>query len=347
MEKRAFGLWAFGRITFVLWTLVHSCRGVVIVGKAAPIQHLTGTFGPVAGTYDVTGEIVLADPRDLCQSKLDLSGKIVVVLRGTCSFVDKALIAQTSNATGIVIGNNVDGDPGFVKMGAKSGSAARSIVIPAVFITRPSYYEITEIITRATKTMTVAELNQIGEVTWEDDWQPAENFRWAGLLLLLPAIWCLGAGLFIVRKCWQDGRARRDRAAMQARLPVVAYRRLSVSSEEGVHNSSCVICLDDFEPSERIKALPCRHGFHIICIDPWLERSELCPVCKTSIRVKASRPPGAIIELEDSGGASAAEPDGSVVEPSLVRVTVDPTSRMASLAQPLNANPTDSSAVFF
>ena len=46
------------------------------------------------------------------------------------------------------------------------------------------------------------------------------------------------------------------------------------------HNS-CSICLDEYEPGEQIRVLPCQHTFHSNCIFPWLtERSPTCPLCK-------------------------------------------------------------------
>eukprot|EP00486_Rosalina_sp_Unknown_P002475 CAMPEP_0201566228 /NCGR_PEP_ID=MMETSP0190_2-20130828/5870_1 /ASSEMBLY_ACC=CAM_ASM_000263 /TAXON_ID=37353 /ORGANISM="Rosalina sp." /LENGTH=248 /DNA_ID=CAMNT_0047984663 /DNA_START=888 /DNA_END=1634 /DNA_ORIENTATION=+ len=54
------------------------------------------------------------------------------------------------------------------------------------------------------------------------------------------------------------------------------------------HNDSCAICLDDFCAKEELRLLPCNHGFHIKCIDPWLSKSsELCPMCKQSIFINS------------------------------------------------------------
>ncbi|KAL6706438.1 hypothetical protein ACN47E_005544 [Coniothyrium glycines] len=52
--------------------------------------------------------------------------------------------------------------------------------------------------------------------------------------------------------------------------------------------STCPICLDDFEPNEtKVRELPCRHVFHPDCIDTFLLRnSSLCPMCKQSVLPK-------------------------------------------------------------
>jgi len=62
-------------------------------------------------------------------------------------------------------------------------------------------------------------------------------------------------------------------------------RRASNQQQDShIHNDSCVICLEDFLDGEQLKMLPCHHGFHPGCIDPWLsERSDQCPICKMSI----------------------------------------------------------------
>jgi hypothetical protein len=45
----------------------------------------------------------------------------------------------------------------------------------------------------------------------------------------------------------------------------------------------CVVCLDLFQPDERIRVLPCLHQYHQQCIDPWLRQQARCPVCKSAI----------------------------------------------------------------
>ncbi|EEA07693.1 zinc finger, C3HC4 type domain-containing protein [Cryptosporidium muris RN66] len=46
---------------------------------------------------------------------------------------------------------------------------------------------------------------------------------------------------------------------------------------------SCIICLTDFSCSDLIRCLPCNHSFHESCIDVWLLRSAVCPLCQQTL----------------------------------------------------------------
>ncbi len=49
-------------------------------------------------------------------------------------------------------------------------------------------------------------------------------------------------------------------------------------------NENCVVCLFNFESEEKILVLPCGHGYHKECIEPWIiTKSSRCPICKKSI----------------------------------------------------------------
>lgn len=48
---------------------------------------------------------------------------------------------------------------------------------------------------------------------------------------------------------------------------------------------TCAICIEDFEDGEQLRLLPCKHWYHVECIDPWLTtKSSSCPLCKTDCR---------------------------------------------------------------
>ncbi|GLE07980.1 hypothetical protein PINS_up018848 [Pythium insidiosum] len=56
------------------------------------------------------------------------------------------------------------------------------------------------------------------------------------------------------------------------------------------NDSSCSICLNEFELSQELRVLPCVHHFHIECVDEWLLVNATCPTCRKPIDDGASAP---------------------------------------------------------
>ena len=51
-----------------------------------------------------------------------------------------------------------------------------------------------------------------------------------------------------------------------------------LSSWKGI-GTRCTICDEDFQHGQDVRLLPCNHGYHPICIDPWLlNMSATCPL---------------------------------------------------------------------
>ena len=45
----------------------------------------------------------------------------------------------------------------------------------------------------------------------------------------------------------------------------------------------CSICLVAAKKGDRVYELCCKHLFHKKCIDPWLEKSTVCPNCRRDL----------------------------------------------------------------
>lgn len=63
-------------------------------------------------------------------------------------------------------------------------------------------------------------------------------------------------------------------------LPCFDYM---ASNEKGSSSPvDCAVCLENFKAGDRCRLLPnCTHSFHAQCIDSWLLRTPICPICRT------------------------------------------------------------------
>ncbi|URE32097.1 Zinc finger, C3HC4 type (RING finger) [Musa troglodytarum] len=96
-----------------------------------------------------------------------------------------------------------------------------------------------------------------------------------------------------------------DRAVVES-LPVFRFGSLQ-GQKEGLE---CAVCLSRFEPAEALRLLPkCRHGFHVECVDTWLDAHSTCPLCRVRVDPEDVLlfPPQ---EPEPHGGGEKAEVKG-------------------------------------
>jgi len=107
----------------------YSPKHITLTEPASVVGDYSNTsaqFGDL--DFSITGEVVLADPLDACTSVGALTGKIALIQRGGCPFVQKALNAQEAGAIAAVIFNNIAEE--MVTLGGTD----TNIVIPVIGI---------------------------------------------------------------------------------------------------------------------------------------------------------------------------------------------------------------------
>jgi hypothetical protein len=125
------------RMQMFLWDGPAPTHEVVLSNPAAV------TYGAKEASFtpnylDTTGDsgaIVLTEPADACTTLANaaaIAGKLALIDRGTCSFVDKVNRAQAAGATGVIVANNVNGDE-IIVMG---GTPTQPIFVAAVMISQ-------------------------------------------------------------------------------------------------------------------------------------------------------------------------------------------------------------------
>ncbi|SFN51945.1 Por secretion system C-terminal sorting domain-containing protein [Bizionia echini] len=96
---------------------------------------------PGIGTTPVTADLQLvndnsANPSEGCSAIASVAGKIAVIRRGTCPFVDKIQNAQNAGAVAVIVvnHNNPTNDPAYVPYVNMAGETNPPLNIPSVFM---------------------------------------------------------------------------------------------------------------------------------------------------------------------------------------------------------------------
>ncbi|CAO2190249.1 unnamed protein product [Urochloa humidicola] len=81
----------------------------------------------------------------------------------------------------------------------------------------------------------------------------------------------------------RSGGGGLEEAAIR-RIPTFRYRSHDDAAKKKQQQQECAVCLGDFGDGERLRLLPpCRHAFHIDCIDAWLHATATCPLCRAAV----------------------------------------------------------------
>ncbi|RVX08753.1 putative RING-H2 finger protein ATL49 [Vitis vinifera] len=78
------------------------------------------------------------------------------------------------------------------------------------------------------------------------------------------------------------------------KLPCFHFQAKEKGSSSPV---DCAVCLDNFKMGDKCRLLPlCNHSFHAQCVDSWLLKTPICPICRTSADFRK----GSLVSGEES-----------------------------------------------
>ena len=90
--------------------------------------------------------------------------------------------------------------------------------------------------------------------------------------------------------CWRRNRTTRDtdlhvsinnQDIINNRL-INKIKKNIISVSDIDENSSCSICLEEFNSTTEILFLDCKHIYHSPCILEWITKDPSCPLCRNS-----------------------------------------------------------------
>lgn len=229
----------------------------------------------ISGT-GIVGVLASANPSNACMplevvdAKLSSYPVFVLIERGDCNFVSKVQYAQDAGYAAAIVYDNEDTHDLVTMSGNGFG-----IEISAVFVSKEAGYVLSQFVNDRD-----ARLYMLPAL---------ETSAWSVLavssisLLTLSAV--LSTFLFVRRQRLRRASLRVLQEATGLSNDEIKALPILVFNQKDVNTSSetCAICLEEYATGDKLRMLPCNHGFHVPCIDNWLNRKPFCPICKRDV----------------------------------------------------------------
>ncbi|KAL5220187.1 hypothetical protein ABZP36_024900 [Zizania latifolia] len=265
-----------------------ACSVVLMANNTTlSFEDVEATFTPAVKDSGVNGTIYAVEPLDACsplkkKAVDDPSSPFALIIRGGCQFDDKVKNAQNAGFKAVIVYDNEDSSVLVSMAGNSSG-----IHIYAVFLSKASGEVLRKYSGQSDAELWIIPVN--------------ENSAWSIMAISFTSLLAMSAVLatcFFVRR----HQIRRDRARIPATrefhgmssqlvkaMPSLVFTKVQ---EDNSTSSSCAICLEDYNFGEKLRVLPCRHKFHVTCVDMWLTSwKTFCPVCKRDASAGTSKTP--------------------------------------------------------
>ncbi|KAJ1941390.1 hypothetical protein FBU59_003512 [Linderina macrospora] len=235
-------------------------------------------FGSHLGDDGLVGQLVIVE--DIEPSNMDGCRPLVhrldtdhawvaLVERGNCGFVEKVRNMQASGAAAVLVG-----DPWYdlpVTMYASGDTS--DVHIPSSFIARTEYNGLRNAAAMSHGPLIIKLVrNEYYELPFLDV-----------LFITILSPMLMMAFIYVLYRLRLRQHRLRDLAPTDVvnGLPTKTFYHSKYREGEP---EECAICLDDFDDEDELRILPCRHQYHVKCIDRWLTtRKKFCPICKQNV----------------------------------------------------------------
>ncbi|XP_037531591.1 E3 ubiquitin-protein ligase RNF130 [Nematolebias whitei] len=249
-----------------------------------------GTYGQNSPKVDTRGVIIAPAPRHgvVDRQGCDPNTRFLVpprivhwvalLQRGNCTFREKILKAITYNATAVLIYNN--STENTVKMGHEGTGD-----IVAVMITEAYGKEILAHLDRNLTVLVSVLVGQRGST---------KNMNRGSLvfvsisfivLMIISSAWLIF--YFIQKIRYSSSRDRSQRRLSDAAKKAIGKLTTRTVKKGDKETDSdfnyCAVCIEAYQLNDVVRILPCKHVFHKVCVDPWLNEHCTCPMCKLNI----------------------------------------------------------------
>ncbi|XP_055745234.1 E3 ubiquitin-protein ligase RNF130-like isoform X2 [Salvelinus fontinalis] len=273
-------------------------NATVLDSKGNPKQILTkddGTYGQNSPKVDAKGIVIGPAPN---HGVVDLQGCdphtrfvvpprtghwVALLQRGNCTFKEKILKASAFNASAVLIYNN-NSNEDTVKMGHEgTGDTV------AVMITESYGKEILGLLERNLTVLVSVVVGQRGQ---------AKNINRGSLvfvsisfivLMIISSAWLI---FYFIQKIRFTNARDRSQVGHRRRLGDAAKKAIGKLTTRTVKKGDketdpdfnhCAVCIEGYQLNDVVRILPCKHVFHKLCVDPWLNEHCTCPMCKLNI----------------------------------------------------------------
>lgn len=231
-------------------------------------------FGSVP-TDGISGKIVVSDPEDACSDIKKAPNQVetwfLLAKRYPCPFETKVRNAAKAGFKAVII---YSVDPNKKSAYYNSQKVLYNLDIPTILISYMDGQDIKQNYLYD-KGYTAVIISRIPF--------PLNAYLLPFAIVIIVCLFLMVSFLvFQVIKC-----ARYRRKIQRHRLTNKQLKQLLTTIyTKGSHYDTCAICLDEYVEGEKLRVLPCSHGYHLRCVDPWLTKSRrICPVCKGKVRV--------------------------------------------------------------